>query len=253
MIRYLLTTFYLALLIPLVKAQSVEKTTYELFTFGEGGQIKMLYDRRQRPQSVFLNGKVYLAINADGEIGAPGKSKTKPIVLSFDVATQKFSDMVTVGPPSNDHHDAPVIWADQENYLHLLYGCHKTPGTHLISKTTGSIGDHRKDWREAARIAKSISYPTFYRVLDGKELIYYRNKGHIGSWTYRISSDNGKPGKRQKMMSQTLIAKSEQSGHLIRPSYPAKMVSSCMWCLWPMMTTKRVTRRGITTHDTTKR
>ena len=30
-----------------------------------------------------------------------------------------------------------------------------------------------------------------YRVLDGQQLIYYRTAGHISSWTYRLSDDNG--------------------------------------------------------------
>lgn len=175
-----------------VRAQKLSKGNYELFPFGEKGQIKMLYDRRQRPQSVFLEGKVFLAINADGEEGEPGRSKTKPMVLSFDPETKDFSRPIVVGPASRDHHDAPVIWVDRQNYLHLLYGCHKTPGTHLQSKETATVGSSLDDWEPASQIAPSISYPTLYRVWEGKELIYYRVEGHPGSWTYKISSDDGK-------------------------------------------------------------
>ena len=41
-----------------------------LVAFGQGGQIKMLYDRRQRPQSVYLDDKVHIVFNAGGQIGA---------------------------------------------------------------------------------------------------------------------------------------------------------------------------------------
>lgn len=39
--------------------------------FGEGGQIKMLYDRRQRPQSVYFNNKVHVVFNAGRQIVVP--------------------------------------------------------------------------------------------------------------------------------------------------------------------------------------
>lgn len=42
--------------------QNIKKKNYQTFDFGERGQIKMLYDRRQRPQSVFLNGRVYIVL-----------------------------------------------------------------------------------------------------------------------------------------------------------------------------------------------
>jgi Neuraminidase (sialidase) len=47
-------------------------------------------------------------------------------------------------------------------------------------------------WKKAPGIAQSISYPTVYRIFDDKEVMAYRVAGHTGSWTYRISGDNGK-------------------------------------------------------------
>ena len=108
--------------------------------FGEGGQIKMLYDRRQRPQSIYLNNKVHIVFNAGGQIGASHKARTKPMAITYDSVTREFSEVVTLGPGKKDHHYCPVIWADEDDYLHVLYGCHSTPGTHLISKQPGSIG-----------------------------------------------------------------------------------------------------------------
>jgi hypothetical protein len=171
--------------------QKVEKSNYEILPFAEGGQIKMLYDRRQRPQSVFLNGKVHIVFNAGGEKGATGKSKTKPMVITYNPDTRKFSDIVTLGPAKSDHHYGPVIWTDENDYLHVLYGCHKTPGTHLISKKAGDIGTSLGSWKAGPEIAPSISYPTLYRIHENAALIYYRTAGHISSWTYRLSVDNG--------------------------------------------------------------
>ena len=171
--------------------QILPTISYEVFPFGERGQIKMLYDRRQRPQSLFLKDKLYLVFNAGAEVGAAKQAPTKPMITIFDPASKSFSNIVTLGPGSKDHHDGPVVWADQKDHLHVLYGCHRNPGTHLVSKRPAQIGSGLEDWKEAAQIAPGISYPTFYRVADGKELIYYRTAGHISSWTYRLSDDNG--------------------------------------------------------------
>jgi hypothetical protein len=74
--------------------------------FGEGGQIKMLYDRRQRPQSVFLNNKVHIVFNAGAQAGSSEKEKTpsKPMAITYDPLTREFSDIVTLGPKDDDHH-----------------------------------------------------------------------------------------------------------------------------------------------------
>jgi len=114
--------------------------------FGEGGQIKMLYDRRQRPPSVYLNKKVHIVFNAGGQIGASPKARTRPMAITYDPATREFSEIVTLGPGSKDHHFGPVIWADENDYLHVLFGCHRTPGTHLISKQPGWIGSGLDSW-----------------------------------------------------------------------------------------------------------
>ena len=113
------------------------------------------------------------------------------MIITYNPDNRKFSDIVTLGPAKSDHHYGPVIWTDEDDYLHVLYGCHKTPGTHLISKNPREIGTSLDDWTVGPEIAPSISYPTFYRIAGEKELIYYRTAGHISSWTYRISNDKG--------------------------------------------------------------
>jgi len=172
--------------------QEQQKANQVPMAFGEGGQIKMLYDRRQRPQSIYLNNKVHIVFNAGGQIGAPAKSPTKPMAITYDPLTREFSKVVTLGSGDSDHHYGPVIWADQNDYLHVLFGCHSTPGTHLISKQPGSIGSSLDFWDTGAQIASGISYPTVFSIQDNKELIYYRTGGHTSSWTYRITDDNGK-------------------------------------------------------------
>ncbi len=181
-----------SVLITIIGCSKKQQNADYVYAFGEGGQIKMLYDRRQRPQSVYLNNKVHIVFNAGRKTGALAKSPTKPMAISYDPLTREFSEIVIRGPGSKDHHYGPVIWADEENYLHVLFGCHRTPGTHLISKQPGSIGTGPDSWETGAQIAPRISYPTVFRVYDNKELIYYRTHGHSSSWTYRVSDDNGK-------------------------------------------------------------
>jgi len=171
--------------------QERQKANQFPVAFGEGGQIKMLYDRRQRPQSVYLNNKIHIVFNAGGQIGAQPKARTRPMAITYDPLTRQFSEVVTLGPTSRDHHYGPVIWADEHNYLHVLFGCHGTPGTHLISKQPGGIGTSLDSWTTGPQIAPGISYPAIFNIHDDKELIYYRTSGHTSSWTYRITDDNG--------------------------------------------------------------
>ena len=181
-----------AFVFPLSEAQKNENPDLEILPFGEGGQIKMLYDRRQRPLSVYLNGMAYIVFNGGGDPGDPGRSPTRPMIVAYNPISREFSDIVTLGPAHSDHHYGPVIWADTRAYLHVLYGCHSTPGTHLISRKPADMGSSLDDWEVGPEIAPSISYPTFCRVTGDKELIYFRTAGHISSWTYRISEDRGR-------------------------------------------------------------
>jgi len=167
--------------------------------FADNGQLNMLYDARQRPQAVYLNGKVHIVFAGrtdapDRQTGVGNRKKvlTRPMLITYDPAVREFSEILTLGPGTNDHHYTPIIWADELEYLHILYGCHKTPGTHLISKLPGQVGDSLDSWNKLPQIAESLSYPTVFRIYDNKELIYYRTVGHASSWTYRISGDNGK-------------------------------------------------------------
>ena len=116
------------------------------------------------------------------------------MLISYDPQRRSFLKPLQLGPSSSDHHYSPIIWADEEDYLHLLFGCHKTPGTHLISKRPEQIGPAKTAWRKAPQIAPKLSYPTVFRIHDNKEVIYYRTDGHTSSWTYRISEDNGRHG-----------------------------------------------------------
>ena len=168
-------------------------TWNEPVAFASGGKFKMLYDCRQRPQSVYLNGKVYLVYNGEATPTKNGKGSAFPMLITYDPGRRRFSEPTRLGhDSSSDHHYSPVIWADADDHLHVLFGCHKTPGTHLISKHAVQSESTEIVWENAPQIAPKISYPAVFRIHGDKELIYYRTDGHTSSWTYRISEDNGR-------------------------------------------------------------
>lgn len=169
----------------------VKGSGVEILPFGETGKFKMLYDSRQRPQAVYLKNKLYIVYNGMAKANKKGTGEASPMLITYDPQRRRFSDSLTLGPSKSDHHYSPIIWADEEDYLHVLHGCHLTPGTHLISKEPAQTGPLETAWRKAPRIAEKLSYPTVYRVHDNREIIYYRTGGHSSSWTYRISADNG--------------------------------------------------------------
>ncbi|NQV32134.1 MAG: hypothetical protein HQ515_05530, partial [Phycisphaeraceae bacterium] len=179
----------LMLCLMLLPVQSFAEQTLQCF--GQGGQIKMLYDSRQRPQSVYLNGTLYIVFNGGGMPGDKPKAKTKSMVLTYDPLSRKFSDIVTIGKASSDHHDGPVIWADTEERLHVFYDWHHSLGTHLISNEPRRIGTSLDEWSAASVPAPKMSYQWTSRIYDNKQLVFYRTDGHYSSWTYRITSDNG--------------------------------------------------------------
>lgn len=152
----------------------------------------MLYDARQRPQNVLLGRRLFIVFNGDATKTDNHKGNAYPMLVEYDLDSQKASTPVRLSEESSsDHHYCPIIWADERDHLHVLFGCHKTPGTHLVS--TSPITEDLKsiEWSELPSIAPKISYPNVFRISGNRELIYYRTDGHTSSWTYKISEDNG--------------------------------------------------------------
>ena len=170
-----------------------------IMDFGHNGSKKMLYDNRQRPQAVYLNGKVFIGYKGNAYWPKTDKQRKRndvasayTLLISYDPASREFSKPVQLGGATKDHHFCPIVWADNAGHLHVLHGCHRTPGTHLISKNPGEMGtDEASGWIKADDIAPGISYPTLFQAYDNKQVVYYRTHGHPSSWTYSLSSDNG--------------------------------------------------------------
>ena len=157
--------------------------------YANNGGLKMLYDNRQYPQAIAHEGKVHLVWR--GKEGFP-------YIRAYDLKSRTFSeshmllermeDTVNAKKYRTDHHYAPVIWMDLEGYLHTMFGCHNSPGVHLISKKRNSMDG----WTQGPPASDSMSYPKIHQIHDGKTLVYFRHTGHLGEWQYRVSSDGGK-------------------------------------------------------------
>ena len=187
-----LSLIVFSFLISIVSARTEGKVNYQIHPFGKGGQHKMIYDRRQRPQALLMGDHIHLVYNGGAPASAEKIVKTTPFITTFNLKTGKFSDEIQLpGEPSRDHHYGPIIWADNNDYLNVFSGCHKTPGTHIVSKKPGNIGSSAEDWQMASRIAPSLSYPSASQIFNNQHLIYYRTGEHRSSWTYSTSSDNG--------------------------------------------------------------
>jgi hypothetical protein len=167
--------------------------SYQVLSFGEGGQHKMTYDRRQRPQALLMGNEIHIVYNGGAPSDAKKRTATLPFAITYNLKSDSFSEPVQLpGKASKDHHYGPVIWADNKDFLHVLSGCHLTPGTHVISKSEANIGLSSDDWELAPQIAPSMSYPSVSQIFNTESLVYYRVAGHRSSWTYRISADEGK-------------------------------------------------------------
>ncbi|MDF1819921.1 MAG: hypothetical protein P1U54_14905 [Immundisolibacteraceae bacterium] len=111
MIRFVCVWLVFAAVFESARADSVGRS--EPMVFGKGGQKKMLYDRRQRPQAVYLDGKVHLVFNGGGKGGEEPSFRTAPMATTYDPETRSFSETVTLGERSKDH------WLSLENLVRL--------------------------------------------------------------------------------------------------------------------------------------
>ena len=79
-------------------AASEASSAHSLLEFGSNGKRNMLYDARQRPQSVLLHGRLYIVFNGDASATKNGKGNAYPMFISYDPKSRKFSEPVRIGP-----------------------------------------------------------------------------------------------------------------------------------------------------------
>lgn len=189
---------------------SVEIYQSKVISVGSGGGLKMFYDNRMYPQAVAIGSSVHIVWR--GQDGLPylatyhldDRTVSKPKML-----LDGSLDTIKPRKYRRDHHYAPVIWSDQEDYLHVLFGCHKSAGIHLVSKRPRST----QDWVRSQTFSESVSYPKVHRIHDDKTLVYFRESGHLGRWQYRISDDGGRTWPRPPRTVVDLDAQPQDAEH----------------------------------------
>ncbi len=161
----------------------------QVVRFAEDGALKMLYDNRMYPQAVVSGGQLHVVWR--GEKGLPW-------IRSYDLAKRQFSASrmllsgtgieIDAGRFERDQHYAPIVWAQPDGRLHVAFGFHRTPGYHLATKQPGATDS----WQRLPEISHSVSYPQAHNLADGRTLVYFRESGHLGFWTYRTTADGGR-------------------------------------------------------------
>lgn len=163
----------------------------EWIAFGESGGFKMIYDRRQGPAGLLQGDQLFITYQGATFQDTKKRLWARPLITAIDLDTWTPVPPVVLGPASSNHHHGPVLWLDNDGFLNILAGCHKSPGLHLQARRKETIGTSQADWTYGRGIASSLSYPTFVPLPGDRTLVYYRTYGHPSSWTYRITQNNG--------------------------------------------------------------
>ena len=184
------TTRVLVLSLTLICALSfVTASAVEPVSFADNGGLKMLYDNRMYPQAVAVGDSIHIVWR--GKDGFPYLATYRldnRTVSPSKMLLEGLLDEVKTSKYERDHHYAPVIWADQNEFLHVLFGCHNSAGIHLISAQARSTDS----WVRGPTFDESVSYPKVHRIHGDRTLIYFRHTGHLGHWQYRVSDDGGR-------------------------------------------------------------
>ena len=192
---------------------AVDATTPAPVPFATDGHLKMLYDNRMHPAAIEYDGKIYIAWR-----GVNGW----PQMRIYDLESRRFSKQVNIldgleetfdlEKYTRDHHYNPVIWMNKDGHFHLIAGCHgNRPGSYndCDKMKTKAPGDIYAGWEKVdSTINISVNYPKVYRIYADQTLMHFRNTGHLGSWTYRLSPDGeqGWHGPEQDVVDMSLGA-----------------------------------------------
>ena len=183
-----LTTIIVFLISSNLWAQNNIDSLKSNYSFGKGGNLKMLYDRRQRPQALKYQDSLFIVFNGNAS-NLREKPKTYPMIASFNIKTKKYgSEFIIDTILSSDHHHCPIFWIGNTNKFNVIYGAHNSSGYHLTSKNVKSIGNSYLDWVKKPFLNTNVSYPSLLKSLFG-DVVYFREYGHTGHWKYALWSE----------------------------------------------------------------
>ncbi|MDG2090423.1 MAG: BNR-4 repeat-containing protein [Gammaproteobacteria bacterium] len=160
--------------------------------FASDGHLKMFYDIRMHPSAIEHEGNIYITWRGNEGL---------PQAISYNLEDRKFSNQVSVyesieesfelGGYITDQHYNPAIWRAKDGYFHIIAGCHgllsfDVNGCDKVkSRLPNDIASGWLPWSD--EITSSINYPNITTAYNDQTLFYFRDGGHLGSWTYRLS------------------------------------------------------------------
>ncbi len=159
--------------------------TESIRPFAMFGSEKMFYDLRMGPQMVRNGDTLYIVYQANGQ-----EIFADPYIVTYGIMSKTWSGPYKIGDAERydfDHHLCPILWFDDEGYLHVLFNCHGQAGSHRISRRPFSVDA----WVDGPAISESISYPHVFRLPGNRVCLYFRAYGHMGYWAYMLSNDGG--------------------------------------------------------------
>lgn len=134
------------------------------------------------PSALCFNGVTYIVFQGDS---------LDPYAISYTHSSDTWATAVQIAsnPLGNDDHGAPAICIDDNDKLHVFYGCHNTVMKHALADDAESIAA----WTVQADVTGADA--TYPKAVASGANIYLFYRKHISN-TYKkfclkISADNG--------------------------------------------------------------
>lgn len=118
---------------------------------------------------------------------------------TFDHATKKWSDTITIGE-GMDNHNSPSLTADAQGRLHIAYGPHGRWGVYPDNFAAGTFKYHTAETpgslealqREPGGFGYAATYPCLIHTSYGQDAIVYR--GGEAPWTLMFQQTTERNG-----------------------------------------------------------
>ena len=132
----------------LTQLAASDLTSYELHSFGEGGQNKMMYDRRQRPGAVYLDGGIDSAATVVEQLLREEWQSIDPALLVKDPKPELQELLQKFGRPLPRYLVKETRGVPHERVFIVECVLDEPPDSFL-----GKGGSHQKAEQNAAELA----------------------------------------------------------------------------------------------------
>ena len=142
-----------------------------------------------QPQALRDGDVTYIAYQGPG---------LDPHIASYNWVTRRWTGPFRAGynAQTSDTHGTPAIYVDPRGYVHLYFGPHREPLSHVRSAYPNRIDS----WIVMPKISRDVTYPQVVRS-GGKVLLFYRSASDL--WMYRESADGTNWGREIQLTSAT--------------------------------------------------